>query len=141
MALIETPTPHAAQPAEARTTRPTSRRKPRGWPSLAVLFLGALVFLFPFYYMVVGSLQAKPDTSLRGAFPTGGLTLHNYAEINSRVDLGSSLVNSGIFTGGVILATVVFGVLAGYALARLQFRGRGCCSPRCCSCRSCRSSS
>jgi multiple sugar transport system permease protein len=125
MALIETPTPHAAQPAEARTTRPTNRRKPRGWPSLVVLFLGALVFLFPFYYMVVGSLQAKPDTSLRGAFPTGGLTLHNYAEINSRVDLGSSLVNSGIFTGGVILGTVVFGVLAGYALARLQFRGRG----------------
>jgi multiple sugar transport system permease protein len=125
MALIETPTPHAAQPAEARTTRPTNRRKPRGWPSLVVLFLGALVFLFPFYYMVVGSLQAKPDTSLRGAFPTGGLTFHNYAEINSRVDLGSSLVNSGIFTGGVILGTVVFGVLAGYALARLQFRGRG----------------
>ena len=125
MALIETPTPHAAQPAEVRTTRPAGRRRSRGWPNLVILFLGALVFLFPFYYMVVGSLQAKPDTSLRGAFPTGGLTLHNYAEINSRVDLGSSLVNSGIFTGGVILGTVVFGVLAGYALARLQFRGRG----------------
>lgn len=100
-------------------------RKARRWPSLVVLLLGALVFLFPFYYMVVGSLQAKPDTSVRGAFPTGGLTLHNYAEINSRVNLGSSLVNSGIFTGGVILGTVVFGVLAGYALARLKFRGRG----------------
>jgi multiple sugar transport system permease protein len=36
-----------------------------------------------------------------------------------------SLINSGIFTGGVILGTVVFGVLAGYALARLHFRGRG----------------
>jgi multiple sugar transport system permease protein len=35
------------------------------------------------------------------------------------------LVNSGIFTGGVILGTVVFGVLAGYALARLHFRGSG----------------
>ena len=35
--------------------------------SLLVLFLGALVFLFPFYYMVVGSLQAVPDTSLAGA--------------------------------------------------------------------------
>lgn len=100
-------------------------RTSRRWPSLVVLFLGALVFLFPFYYMVVGSLQAKPDTSLAGAFPTGGLTLHNYAEINSRVNLVSSLVNSGIFTGGVILGTVVFGVLAGYALARLSFRGRG----------------
>src|SRR3954469_5627745 len=100
---------------------------PRGrhlW-SLTALFLGAAIFLFPFYYMVIGSLQEKPDTSVKGAFPTHGLTLHNYADINSRVDLPRSLLNSGIFTGGVLLCTVVFGVLAGYALARLHFRGRG----------------
>src|ERR1700759_2508871 len=75
--------------------------------------------------MVVGSFQAKPDTSVAGAFPRSGLTLHNYADINSRVDLLQSLLNSIIFTGGVLLGTVVFGVLAGYALARLEFRGRG----------------
>jgi multiple sugar transport system permease protein len=91
----------------------------------ALLLAGAAAFLFPFYYMVIGSLQAEPDTSLRGAFPTGGLTLHNYAEINERVDLLRSLLNSGIFTAGVLLGTVVFGVLAGYALARLRYRGRG----------------
>ena len=89
------------------------------------LYLGAAVFLFPFYYMFIGSLQESPDTSLAGAFPTGGFTLDNYAQINSRVDLFRSLVNSGIFTGGVLLGTVVFGVLAGYALARLHFRGQG----------------
>jgi multiple sugar transport system permease protein len=89
------------------------------------LALGAVVFLFPFYYMLVGSLQAKSDTSIGGAFPISGWTLNNYSQINSRVDLVQSLVNSGIFTGGVILATVVFGVLAGYALAVLHFRGRG----------------
>ncbi len=93
--------------------------------TMAALFLGALVFLFPFYYMVIGSLQEKPDTTVKGAFPTGGFTLHNYSEINSRVDLAQSLLNSVIFTGGVLLGTVVFGVLAGYALARLHFRGRG----------------
>jgi multiple sugar transport system permease protein len=90
-----------------------------------VLFLGALIFLFPFYYMLIGSVQSEPDTSVAGAVPSSGLTLHNYADINSRVDLLRSLVNSGIFTGGVLLGTVVFGVLAGYALARLHFRGRG----------------
>jgi multiple sugar transport system permease protein len=90
-----------------------------------VLFLGALLFVFPFYYMLVSSLQEEPDTSLRGAFPTGGFTLDNYTAINDRVDLLQSLVNSGIFTGGVLLGTVVFGVLAGYALARLHYRGRG----------------
>jgi multiple sugar transport system permease protein len=96
----------------------------RVWRSVA-LALGALLFLFPFYYMVVGSLQKELDTSVAGAFPTGGFTLHNYSQINSRVDLAQSLLNSAIFTSGVLLGTVVFGVLAGYALARLHFRGRG----------------
>jgi multiple sugar transport system permease protein len=75
--------------------------------------------------MLIGSLQTDPDTSLAGAFPTHGFTLNNYSQINQRVNLVRSLVNSGIFTGGVILCTVVFGVLAGYALARLHFRGNG----------------
>ena len=35
------------------------------------------------------------------------------------------LANSGIFTMGVILCTLVFGVLAGYALSVLHWRGRG----------------
>ncbi|MCW2848515.1 MAG: binding-protein-dependent transport system inner rane component [Marmoricola sp.] len=96
----------------------------RVWSTTA-LVLGALVFLFPFYYMVIGSLQRKPDTSLKGAFPTGGFTLHNYTQINERVHLLQSLLNSVIFTGGVLFGTIVFGVLAGYALARLHFRGRG----------------
>jgi multiple sugar transport system permease protein len=109
--------------ADAATER--TPRTVGWWGSRAALFVGAVVFLFPFYYMVVGSLQKKPDSSLTGAVPFGGLTLHNYTDINTRVDLLRSLLNSGIFTGGVLLGTVVFGVLAGYALARLHFRGRG----------------
>jgi multiple sugar transport system permease protein len=92
---------------------------------MLALCIGAFAFLFPFYYMVIGSLQETPDTSIAGALPTNGLTLDNYVQINERVNLARSLVNSGIFTGGVIFSTVVFGVLAGYALARLHFRGRG----------------
>ena len=91
-----------------------------------VLALGALAFLFPFYYMVVGSLQTDVDSSLAGAFPhPGNLTVENYVAINGRINLLQGLVNSGIFTGGVILGTIVFGVLAGYALAVLHWRGRG----------------
>jgi multiple sugar transport system permease protein len=99
-------------------------RTRRIW-STAALFVGALVFLFPFYYMVIGSLQKKPDTSILGALPLGGLTFENYVAIDSRVNLLRSLLNSAIFTGGILLGTVLFGVLAGYALARLHFRGRG----------------
>jgi ABC-type glycerol-3-phosphate transport system permease component len=93
---------------------------------MGALFTGAVVFLFPFYYMVVASLQLSPNLSLGGAFPRpGNLTLDNYIQINASLNLWQSLLNSGIFTGGVLLGTVVFGVLGGYALAMLHFRGRG----------------
>lgn len=90
------------------------------------LSLGALAFLFPFYYMVVGSLQTDVDSTPAGAFPNpANLTVDNYVAINDRINLFQGLANSGIFTGGVLLGTVVFGVLAGYALAVLRWRGRG----------------
>ncbi|MDQ4489336.1 carbohydrate ABC transporter permease [Sinomonas sp. ASV486] len=76
--------------------------------------------------MIMGSLQTSPDTSVAGAFPQpGNLTGQNYTNINDSISLARGLVNSGIFTGGVILGTVVFGVLAGYAMAQMRFRGRG----------------
>jgi multiple sugar transport system permease protein len=124
-----TAAPAPARPERAR--RPRSRKTDgmsRGQNVLryVVLFIGALVFLFPFYYMVIGSLQTTPDPTVAGAFPNpGNLTLENYAAINGRIDLLQGLVNSGIFAGGVILCTVVFGVLVGYALAQLEWRGRG----------------
>ncbi|WP_306192373.1 carbohydrate ABC transporter permease [Streptomyces sp. MK5] len=111
---------------EHRTTEHAPRPRTRSAGSRIALLIGAFAFLFPFYYMIIGSLQKEPDSSPAGAFPDpSNLSLHNYAAIDSAISLGRSLVNSGIFTGGVIICTTVFGLLAGYALARLHFRGRG----------------
>ncbi|MFD7446626.1 carbohydrate ABC transporter permease [Streptomyces sp. NPDC059909] len=116
-------------PSSAKRRKSLSEEAGRGPLSIGskiALLVGAFAFLFPFYYMIIGSLQEEPDSSPAGAFPDpGNLTLHNYSEINSAISLGRSLVNSGIFTGGVIICTTVFGLFAGYALARLHFRGRG----------------
>ncbi|RKS71445.1 multiple sugar transport system permease protein [Motilibacter peucedani] len=93
---------------------------------LVPLVIGAIVFLFPFYYMIVGALQEKRDSSLLGALPhPGNLTLHNFSVVNGRIHLVRSLLNSVVFTGAVLVCTMVFGVLAGYALAQLKFPGRG----------------
>ncbi len=93
---------------------------------LVLLFAGALAFVFPFYYMLIGSLQEEPDTDLSGALPSpANLTLENYRDINGSIDLLGSLLNSTIVTIGVLTATLFFGLLAGYALAVLHFRGRG----------------
>jgi len=92
---------------------PKQRSRARRAPTYVALYLGALIFVFPFYYMLIGSLQKDPDTSLGGLLPSDGLTLDNYSQINERLNLAQTLANSGIFTGGVILFTVFFGILAG----------------------------
>jgi ABC-type glycerol-3-phosphate transport system permease component len=123
MAIETPPVPTAVAPRTEAKPRARARRR---WPRMAVLFAGALLFLFPFYYMLIGSLQSDPDTGLSGLVPKpGNLTLHNYQQIDGAISLGRTLVNSGVFTGGVLLGTVVFGLLAGYALAVLEFRGKG----------------
>ncbi|PRB65615.1 carbohydrate ABC transporter permease [Microbacterium sp. MYb45] len=92
----------------------------------ALLLVGALAALVPFYYMVIGALQRKRDTSLLGLLPLPqNLTFDNFVEINESVNLFGSLLNSLIFTAGVVGCTLVFGLLVGYALAVLSFRGRG----------------
>ena len=102
------------------------KRRSLGLGSFVLLALGAFVFLFPFYYMFIGSLQTSPDTSVAGAFPNpANITGENYTNINNSINLLKGLVNSGIFTGGVIFFTVVFGLLVGYALAQMHFRGKG----------------
>jgi multiple sugar transport system permease protein len=114
------------------TSRPAGRRKAKGWTRTqsvirgVVLGVGAVAFLFPFYYMVIGSLQKKPNQTLSGLIPDpSNLTLGNFTAVNDRISLLSGLLNSGLFTGGVLLCTLVFGVLVGYALAVLEWRGRG----------------
>ncbi|WP_285100657.1 carbohydrate ABC transporter permease [Promicromonospora sp. MEB111] len=101
-------------------------RRQRGtWVRYLLLTLAAAVFAFPFYYMVVGAFQESPTNTPDQLLPTSGWTLDNFAAIDSRINLIGSLGNSLIFTAGVLLGTATFGLLAGYAMARLDFRGRG----------------
>ncbi len=93
---------------------------------VVTLAVGAFGFLFPFYYMFVASLQTTKDATLGGLIPRlSNLSLANYDAINGAINLGRSLVNSAVFTGGVLIGTMLFGVIAGYALATLKYRGKG----------------
>ncbi len=101
-------------------------RRRRGGAVLrqVLLTLAALVFAFPFYFMVVGAFQESPTNTPDRLVPTSGWTTQNFTQIDSRIDLAGSLVNSLVFTAGVLLGTIVLGTLAGYAVARLRYPGR-----------------
>lgn len=90
-----------------------------------LMAIAALIFVFPFYFMVVGAFQRNPTNTPSSLLPSSGWTLDNFTAINSRINLVGSLWNSLVFVAGALLGTVVFGLLAGYAVSCLSFKGKG----------------
>jgi multiple sugar transport system permease protein len=95
---------------------------------LLVLLLMTFIYLSPIIFMVVGSL--KPDEkvlaesgSLRAFIPTEA-SLQNYADVFERVNFGRFMMNSVLITGSIVLFGLIINAMAGYAFARLQWRGR-----------------
>jgi ABC-type glycerol-3-phosphate transport system permease component len=133
MATATQPQPPEVLEEQARPITPPSRRSRRRlWPLLG-LTAGALVFLFPFYYMVIGALQREPNSDLSGAFPNpANLTLDNLRDIDQAINLPKTLLNSGIFTGGVLLSTLVLGLLPGWSSAARAWCSTPCCWSCCC---------
>lgn len=85
------------------------------------LLLGALAFLFPFYYMAVGSISPADEV---GDIIPSSIDVANWDYMSSRIPIARNLLNSAVYAGGVIACTLVAGSLTGYALARLSFPGQ-----------------
>jgi len=98
----------------------------KGGP-LTYLFLifATLVSLFPLYWTVVAA--SRTDTELVTP-PTpllpGSHLIDNLKIVWDQVDMTKALVNSTIVASCVALSTVLFSTLAGFAFAKLKFRGR-----------------
>jgi multiple sugar transport system permease protein len=88
-----------------------------------VLTAAALTFLYPFYWMVIASLSPAGDLGTLTFFPSK-LTTESYSAVIDKIPIGRAFLNS-IFVSGVVTAGVlIFGSLVGYALSRMDFRGR-----------------
>lgn len=112
----------AVFPTARRGSRPQDRA---GWPTYAALGLVALLFVAPFYYMLVAASRpmSEMNTFPPPLLPGGGLWRNVATAVQSQnigLALGNSLVVSGIITAG----TALFCTLAGYAFAKMAFRGR-----------------
>lgn len=110
-----------------------SLTRPAVAPLLGRLFLGLWVALMvlPLLWMIRTSL-ASPDGLFSGPFAAaqGPLTLDNYARVLGIGEDGGKILflpylrNSLIYTTLVVIGQVTFSTMAGYAFARLHFRGR-----------------
>lgn len=86
------------------------------------LSVGALAFLFPFYYMLVVSFSPQWVADWSVLIPRD-LTLDNYAELFESTNVGRAMLNSAIFAGGVVILTQFGALMCGYALAFIRFHG------------------
>lgn len=100
----------------------------RALPLYLLLLILGLVFLSPIGFMLAGSL--KPDARVfeeagnwRAFWPVG-MSLDNYRDVFLRVDFLRYLLNSLLINGMIVGLGLLVNSLAGYAFARLPWRGR-----------------
>lgn len=88
-----------------------------------VLCLAVMTFIYPFIWMISASLSAEKEIGLVTLLPRS-ITLSNYTAIFGKISLTKAFLNSlyvAVFTTGLV---IVFAAMVGYALARLNFKGK-----------------
>ena len=91
-----------------------------------LLTLWGIIVLFPFYWMVLSSLKSYGayNAEYIPKFFTLSPTLRNYADAFTAVPLARYFANTLIFPAATPAIMLAVTVLAAYAFARLEFRGK-----------------
>lgn len=97
-----------------------------GGVTLHVALAGvALGWLLPYAWMVITSLKTLPEIVAAPTAPLpSGLHWEAYREVLQSMPVGRYLINSTIMAFGIAALQIALALPAGYALAKLEFRGR-----------------
>lgn len=104
-----------------------TRRNPLATPLLYTgLTVLAVVTLIPFVWVMFGSFKSQAEImSAPGAWlPRSFGNFDNFIELFAHRQFGTFMRNSFIVSGFTVAANVLFSSMAGYALAKLPFKGR-----------------
>jgi multiple sugar transport system permease protein len=116
----------AARPADLPIAKGSvgSRSRDSLW-IYVLLILGILLMVGPFLWMLLGSL--KPEAEFLVSPPTflpQAATTDNYERLFGKLDFPRFFFNSSVVALVVTVGNVVFCPMLGYALAKLQWRGK-----------------
>lgn len=93
-----------------------------------LLVIGAIIVLFPFYYMIIASCMVEDDLSAGLLFPqTGNLIenmVQNYSDTLERFNYGRYVGNTLIVGVATTALQMLITIFSAFAFARLKFRGR-----------------
>jgi cellobiose transport system permease protein len=130
MATIALPGSAADAPStplgEPRRGRRSARAGRAGPVTYTLVTLSALVSIFPLYWTVVAGSHTNAEiASTPPPFLPNASLFENIGQALDQAPIGLAIVNSIIVSGAITIGTVLFCTLAGFAFAKLQFRGRG----------------
>ncbi len=119
--------PVTDEPVADRAARKVSTRKKRGSSPLYYAGIAIIVVycLAPFYWMVVSALRRPSDQFSNSPLPNPPSLENLKAGFSPGNGFARGLLNSLIVAGVTTIITLVIGITAAYALARLDFRGKG----------------
>ena len=84
----------------------------------------ALLWAVPFAWMAVAALRPGVPADIASLLPAGPFGLDNFAEAWRSGSFPLWYVNTLLVCGGILAVQLVSATMAGYAFARLAFRGR-----------------
>jgi multiple sugar transport system permease protein len=88
-----------------------------------LLLIGAVIFAYPFLWMIAGSLKPEIEISSLNLW-SPNFSLKNYATVLTKIPVGRAFVNSLLVSLSVTAFVVVLGSMVGFALAKLRFAGK-----------------
>lgn len=92
---------------------------------IALMIIIALIIVFPVYVMVISSFKYNEDIFSMNLLPKlSSLTLDNYIMVFTEENLGLNIWNSFFVATIVTVVALIFHAMSGYALARLEFKGK-----------------
>lgn len=109
------------------TVRPKKKRSANftKWLAMAFLIIMAILTLMPFLWVVSTSLRTPAESfSVPPKWIPVDMDFSNYARVFEEIPFWQQLGNSFIITLSVVAGQLITASLAGYAFARLRFRGR-----------------
>lgn len=103
-----------------------TRRICRNVITYVLLTLWAVIVLFPFYWMFLTSVKSYSayNSEYIPRFYTLSPTLQNYIDAFTTVPLGKYLINTLIFAVVTTAIMLIVIILAAFAFARLDFKGK-----------------
>ena len=84
----------------------------------------ALIVLFPLYFPVVNSFKSNAEFLRSPAALPESPTMRAYTEAVAGRGVGLLFLNSAIISVSAVTIATVFGAMAAYAIAKMDFRGR-----------------